>query len=96
MMAISSVLGQNLSFSDAEIITLSLLSEILMMDSENYLFKILNKNYKAFFPNLIDRSVFNRRRKSLFHLIEAFRESILQGITYGEDIFIIDSMPLPI
>ncbi len=83
-------------FSDAEVITLSLLSEILMIDSENYLFKKLNKNYKKLFPNLIERSVYNKRRKMLFKLIETLRVNILQELTYGEDTFIVDSMPLPI
>jgi len=48
--------GNKPKFSDAEVITLSLLSEALMFDSEHYLFKFLNKNFKAEFPNLIDRS----------------------------------------
>ncbi len=88
--------GPKPKFSDAEVITLSLLSEILMIDSENYLFKKLNKNYKKLFPNLIERSVYNKRRKMLFNLIETLRENIVQKLTYGEDTFIIDSMPLPI
>ena len=48
--------GNKPTFSDAEVIALSLLSEALMFDSEYYLFKVLNKNFKAAFPNLIDRS----------------------------------------
>ncbi len=48
--------GNKPKFSDAEVITLSLLSEALMFDSEDYLFKVLIKNFKAAFPNLIDRS----------------------------------------
>ena len=55
--------GPKPKFSDAEVITLSLLSEILMIDSENYLFKKLNKNHKKLFPNLIERSAYNKRRK---------------------------------
>ncbi len=88
--------GPKPKFSDAEVITLSLLSEILMIDSENYLFKKLNKNHKTSFPNLIERSVYNRRRKLLFNYIETLRENIVEGLTYGEDTFIVDSMPLPI
>ena len=88
--------GPKPKFSDAEVITLSLLSEILMIDSEYYLFKKLNKNHKTSFPNLIERSVYNRRRKLLFNYIETLRENIVEGLTYGEDTFIVDSMPLPI
>ena len=88
--------GPKPKFSDAEVIALSLLSEILMIDSENYLFKKLNKNHKTSFPNLIERSVYNRRRKLLFNYIETLRENIVGELTYGEDTFIVDSMPLPI
>jgi len=88
--------GPKPKFSDAEVITLSLLSEILMIDSENYLFKKLNKNHKNSFPNLIERSVYNRRRKLLFNYIEILRENIAEELTFGEDTFIVDSMPLPI
>jgi hypothetical protein len=53
--------GPKPKFSDAEVIALNLTAECLMTDSENYLFKMLN-NYKHYFPNLIDRSNFNRRK----------------------------------
>jgi len=56
--------GKKPKFSDVEAIALSLLSESLMIDSENYLFKLLHNNYKEQFPNLIERSRFNRRRKT--------------------------------
>lgn len=35
--------GPQSKFSDAEIIALSLLAEMLMLDSENYLFKLLQR-----------------------------------------------------
>ncbi|MHB2149544.1 IS982 family transposase [Calditrichota bacterium LG25] len=54
------------------------------------------KNYKAHLPNLIERSVYNKRRKKLFRVIETLREKIVQELIHGEDTFIIDSMPLPI
>ncbi len=49
--------GPKAKFSDAEVITLRLLSEILMIDSENYLFKKLCKNHEAFYPYLIEQTV---------------------------------------
>jgi len=67
-----------------------------MYDSEHYLFNMLHKNYKAQFPNLIDRSGYNRRRKKLFHLKQRVRCYLVNKMAYGEDTFIIDSMPIPI
>ena len=46
--------GPKPKFSDVEVIALNLTAECLMIDSENYLFKLLN-NHKRFFSNLIDR-----------------------------------------
>ena len=49
----------------AEVISLSILSESLMYDSENYLFKMMH-NLKKYFPNLTHRSAYNRRRRALY------------------------------
>ena len=67
-----------------------------MFDSEHYLFKVLNKNFKAAFPNLIDRSGYNRRRKNLNRLTEKVWRSLVKKLTFDEDIFVIDSMPIQI
>jgi len=88
--------GPKPKFSDAEVIALSILSEWLMYNSEYYLFKILHKQYKSEFPNLIDRTGFNRRRKALFRLKKLFQDRLSNRLSGGEDGFIIDSMPIPI
>ena len=45
---------------------LSLLSEAMMFDSENYLLKCLQKEKRqSTFAHLIERSRYNRRRKQL-------------------------------
>ena len=86
--------GNKPKFSDAEVITLSLLSEALMFDSEHYLFKVLNNNFRTAFPNLIDRSGYNRRRKYLNGLTERVWRSLVKELSFGEDTFVIDSMPI--
>ena len=88
--------GKIPQFSDAEVITLSLLSECLMYDSENYLFMMLHKNYKSEFPHLIDRSRYNRRRRRLSHLKELVRQYLIKHLAEGEDTFVIDSMPIQV
>jgi hypothetical protein len=87
--------GKNPKFSDAEVIALSILSESLMYDSENYLFKMMN-NQKKYFPNLIHRSAYNRRRRALYQLKERVRQYLVQHMIQGEDTFVIDSMPIQI
>lgn len=87
--------GPKPKFSDARVIALNLTAECLMIDSENYLFKLLNK-YKHIFMNLIDRSNFNRRKKNLFKYMEIMRKHLAQSLCDGEDTFVVDSMPLAI
>ena len=87
--------GPKPKFSDAEVIALNLTAECLMIDSENYLFKMLN-NYKHYFPNLIDRSHFNRRKKNLFKYIDIIHKQLAQNLCKGEETFVVDSMPVAI
>lgn len=83
-------------FSDAEIIALSLLSEALMIDSENYLFALLQKLRGDSFKHLIERSRYNRRRKQLNDLTEQVRQTLANEMAAGENVFLIDSMPIEI
>lgn len=87
--------GPKPKFSDAEVIALNLTAECLMLDSENYLFKLLAKQ-RHHFMNLIDRSNFNRRKKNLFAYMEIMRKHLAQSLCEGEDTFVVDSMPLAI
>lgn len=82
-------------FSDAEVIALSLLSEACMIDSENLLFAKLNKYQGERFHH-IERSRYNRRRKQLNPLTERLRKTLVFQMVSGEDVFLIDSMPMEI
>ena len=88
--------GRKPKFTDSEVIALSLLAELLMMTSENYFFYLLNKRYKADFPNLIDRSAYNRRRRNLSWATDSARQYFAKHLTESETTFIIDSMPIAI
>jgi hypothetical protein len=55
--------------SDLEIIALSLTAEKFSVDSESYLFSLLEE-YKSDIPNLISRRQFNDRRKFTANLCE--------------------------
>jgi hypothetical protein len=83
-------------FSDLEVVALSLTAEALGIDSENYLFHKLNKEYLADFPNLVSRRQYNQRRKLLFGLTSSVRDNIAAAIDGGESYFCVDSKALPI
>ena len=86
--------GPKPKFSDLEIITLSLVSDSLLIDSEHYLFKKLHAN--SVFPHLIERSVYNKRKRLLAPLISKVRIGLVQKLVSYEDTFVLDSMPVEI
>ena len=82
--------------SDCEIIALSLSSESLGIDSENYFFGKLKSDHLSDFPNLINRSNFNRRKKQLHLFIQMINQGLANILNEGEDTFIVDSIPIPV
>jgi len=88
--------GSKPKFSDLEVITLSLVSEALGIDSENYLFGKLTKDFSHDFPNLIDRSQYNVRRKKLFYKIDEVRIFMAKEIIKEDNIYIVDSIPIEV
>lgn len=88
--------GPKPKFSDCEVITLSLVSDSLLIDSEHYLFQKLHRKHKAEFPNLIERSVYNKRRRLLAPLMDTVRKKLVHKLVPWEDTFVLDSMPVEV
>ena len=82
--------------SDCQIIALCVTAESIGIDSENYLFGKLNKDYSADFPNLIHRCNFNRRRKILAPYLQRLNQILADRMNESENAFIVDSIPVPI
>jgi IS5 family transposase len=82
--------------NDCSIIALSICTEAIGIDSENYLWSKIIKDHKADFPLLIDRSNFNKRRRRLREFIHEVNCINAKKMTAGEDVFITDSIPVPI
>lgn len=82
--------------SDCEIIALSVTGEAIGIDSENYFWGKLKADHSLDFPNLIDRSNFNRRRKKLLPFIRQLNQVIADQLNEGEDVYLVDSIPIPI
>ena len=85
--------GRKQKMSDLEVVALSLTAEFMSIDSENSLFKEIDKQQ---IPNLIERSQFNKRRRKLFLFLEEIRTKLASQFLEFEDYFIVDSMPLEI
>ncbi len=82
--------------SDCEIIALAVTGESLGIDSESYFWGKLKNDHSEDFPNLIDRCNFNRRRKKLYPFIEKLNQTIADQLNEGENVFLIDSVPIPV
>ena len=85
--------GRKQKMSDLEVVALSLTAEFMSIDSENSLFKEINREQIS---NLIERSQFNKRRRKLFFFLEEVRTKLASRFLEFEDYFIVDSMPLEI
>lgn len=88
--------GPKPKFSDCEVITLSLVSDSLLIDSEHYLFEKLHRDHGGEFPNLIERSVYNKRRRFLVPWIHRVRKELVYRLVPCENTFVLDSMPVEI
>lgn len=82
--------------NDCSIIALSICAESIGIDSENYLWSKIKKDHAADFPCLIDRSNFNKRRRRLCPLIYEFAKRKAAAMLEGENVFLMDSIPVPI
>lgn len=83
--------------SDSEIITISIVGELLTIDSENAWFNFCKKNMRDLFPKLCDRSRFNRTRRNLHAFTEEIRKKISSLTELAEQPYrIIDSIPIPV
>jgi len=79
--------------SNIELTAMNLTAEYMGLDSECQLFRVISNTY---FDGLIERSVYNRRKRKLFSLTEQFRQKLAHMFNEFEDYFVVDSMPLEI
>ena len=83
--------------SDSEIITISIVGELLTIDSEKSFFSLLKREYKELFPRLGDRTRFNRTKRNLYLVISKIRGYISEFMQlYSNNVRVIDSMPIPV
>jgi len=83
--------GRKQKMSGLEVVALSLTAEFMSIDSENSLFKEINRDQVS---NLIERGQFNKRRRKLFLFSNEVRTKLASRLLEFENYFIVDSMPL--
>lgn len=88
--------GPKPAFSDSEVITLTLVNQMII-DSETAWYKFIKRNHKSLFPHLIERSRYHRRSKSLFRLTNLIRQMLLLHLdVHRQQWHLMDSMPVPV
>lgn len=82
--------------SDLQVIALAVTAESACIASENWLYSKLRTDYRASFPELIDRTRFNRRRRQLQERIVELTKRLSMTFGVESSVMIVDSMPCPI
>ena len=89
--------GTKPEMSDSEIMTLGLMMDYLPFPGETQFIGFIKANYGKWFPNLLERSQFNRRLRRLGNEIETLRRMWVRQL--GSDTansFVIDTKPIPV
>lgn len=90
-------------FSDSEVITIALFAETIFNGDEDKTLHFIRQYHRDMFPNLLDNSRFNRRRRQLTEVMEAIREHLRDRWRVGHPLDkdeahlrLVDSAPISI
>jgi len=88
--------GPEPTFSDSEVITLALICDTFFHGDEELCLCFVRSFWLHLFPNLLERSRFNRRRRQLAMMTEQIRHYLRAELIPEEDRDrLIDSAPIP-
>ena len=83
-------------FGDSEVITVSLIIETFFHGHEDLGLAFVRQYHHALFPQLLDKSQFNRRRRCLTGVMELIRRQCTNRLIDPTDrVRLIDSAPIP-
>ena len=87
--------------SESEIITLTLVAELIGQDEEGPFLAYVRRNHPTLFPRLPERTRYNRRRRGLIAVTNSLRLALMRRLLRRLDpaertLCLIDSLPLPV
>lgn len=93
--------GPHSSFTDSELLTLTLVAELVGLDDETVFLNYLARTHRALFPVLPDRSRYNRRRRALSEAVNTVRRHVLACLVTllppdERPLCLLDSLPVPV
>lgn len=87
--------GDKPTFSDSEVLTLTLGMDFFEFTSERRYIEFIRANYLNLFPNLLDQSQFNRRARNLRFLLNQLRKDWAAQLGANlEAHFLLDTTPV--
>ena len=89
--------GAKPEMSDSEILTLALIMDYLPFPGETQYIGFIRANYGRWFPQLLDRSQFNRRLRKLGGMLEMLRRTWVRELGGLDAVsLVIDTKPIPV
>jgi hypothetical protein len=93
--------GPRATFTDSELLTVTIVGELISLDEETTLLSYLRRNHPTLFPLLPDRSRYNRRRRALSEALNTIRRHVLDRLLAllppdERPLCVIDSLPVPV
>ena len=87
--------GTPLTLSDAELLTMAVMSALLGFTSERRWLRYADKELAAMFPRTIGQSGWNKRvRKAFFLFIRVIRMLAMDTSLWSDDVWVVDSTPV--
>lgn len=88
--------GPQPSFTDSEVITVTLIIESFFHGNEELGLAFLRQYHQDLFPDMVENSRFNRRRRQLTGVMEVIRRQLTTWLIDKDDsVRLLDSAPLP-
>ena len=93
--------GPRADFTESELLTVTLVAELIGLDEETAILGYLRRNHAALFPLLPDRTRYNRRRRALGEVLNTLRRQVLGWLLAllppdERPLALIDSLPVPV
>ena len=87
--------GIPITLSDAEVLTLAVMSALLGFTSERRWLRYADRNLAGMFPRMIGQSGWNKRvRKAFFLFIRVIRMLAMDTSLWSDDVWVVDSTPV--
>jgi hypothetical protein len=87
--------GTPLTLSDAELVTMAVMSALLGFRAERRWLRYVNEDLAGMFPRMIGQSGYNKRlRRSFFLFIRVIRMLAMDTSLWSDDVWVVDSTPV--